>query len=99
MLGFALKAGKTATGTDAIIQRSRSVSLIVVCRTLQENALKKIVKAASGTPIIRHKTEELSAIIKKTGVKAIGVTDTQMAQAIDNFLDEQYERLTEVGHW
>ena len=96
MLGFAIKAGKVLFGSDNILANAKRKYLIVVCKTLSENGLNRLINNAAATPILRNKHDPLSALVYKDNCKAIAVTDKQMATAVLNgYNNNDYELLSE----
>lgn len=85
LIGFAVKARKVVYGTDNI--ETRKIALIICCKSLGENSLKRMKKISENTKtplVISH--FPLENIVYKQGVKAIAITDKQMSQAIINFI-------------
>lgn len=90
LLGFALKAAKVVFGAD-LIERSGKIKIIICCKTLSENTLKRMiaVKERKNIPLIIT-AEPLEDILHRAGCKAAAVTDAQMATSIINNLSEKY---------
>lgn len=93
MLNFAMRAGKAVYGTETITESRRKL-VILVCRTLSENSLKKLVKDNQKTMIIKTKAFDLFDLTHKNG-KAIAVIDKNMADEIIKNINENYEVISE----
>ena len=93
MLNFAMRARKAVYGTETITESRRKL-VILVCRTLSENSLKKLVKDNQKTMIIKTKAFDLFDLTHKSG-KAIAVIDKNMADEIIKNINENYEVISE----
>lgn len=91
LLGFAVKANKIAFGTDNILKSK--VYLIIVSGSLSDGAVNKLKNAKKDVPIYLSSTG-VDILIKRDGCKAVGVKDNQMANAIINNFDSNYQRIT-----
>ena len=96
LLGFAMRAGKVVFGTDSIERYHKRMYLILMCGTLAENSRSKILNAYGKVPKVISRTAKLSDITHRQGVKALAVTDRQMAEAIINNMNGSYQLVTEV---
>ena len=96
MLGFAMKAGKVLFGSDNLLANGKRKYLIVICKSLSENGINRLVNNASTVPIIKTKNQLLSELTHKDNCKAIAFTDKQMANAVLNsYNNNEYELLSE----
>ena len=95
LVGFAIKSGKVVFGMDAILRNSRRKGLIITDKTLSEGSRDKLVRQANGTVVISRVTP-VSEITHREGCKVIAITDKQMAQAILDNMNGNYQILTEV---
>ena len=93
MLNFAIKARKAVYGVETITDSRRKL-IIIVCRTLSENSLKKLINDNQKTMIIKTKTFDLFDLTHKSG-KAIAVTDKNMVDEIIKNINENYEVISE----
>ena len=94
LLGFAIRAGKVVFGYDNI-ESNRKCVLIIVCKSLSQNAKERVLRKAGKTTVIETQCA-LSEITHRNGCKAIALTDKQMAHAVINCLNERYHLVTEV---
>lgn len=94
LLGFAIKANKIVYGTDNVI--IKKVKLILISDMLSKSTIKKIYFNKKEIPIysVKHFDELLSG---RPGCKVIGITDSQMATAMENNLDSNYLRISVEG--
>ena len=96
LIGFAIKAGKVTFGSDNILAYSKKKYLVVICKTLSENGVKRLLNNLQSVPILKTKTCELSSLVFRDNCKAIALTDRQMASAIlNNYNNNDYELLSE----
>lgn len=94
LLGFAIKANKIVYGTDNVI--IKKVKLILISDTLSKTTIKKIYNNKKEIPIYSVKNfDEL--LLGRPGCKVIGITDSQMATAMENNLDSNYLRISVEG--
>ena len=96
LIGFAIKAGKVVFGTDAILRYRKKMPLIVVCRTLADNATDKIIRYAERSTVVVSEREEVATLTHRQGCKAIAITDKQMSEAILKTMYGNYRLVTEV---
>ena len=96
LLGFAIKAGKTVFGTDSIERYRKKKHLIFICNTMSEGSKEKLIRANKGTPIVVCRDSSLEEITHRQGLKALALTDRQMAEALLNNINESYQLVTEV---
>ena len=87
LLGFALKAGKTVFGIDSIERYRKKKYLIFICKSIRDN---------KDTPIIICRDSSLEEITHRQGLKALALTDRQMAEALLKNINESYQLVTEV---
>lgn len=96
LIGFAIRANKIIYGIDNIEILRKKRYLIVVCNSLSERTLKRVMSAAQERkiPVIRVKHKLLEDVVHKTQCKVIAVKDNQMSTAIMKYINENYEVLT-----
>lgn len=82
-IGFAIKSRNIIFGTDSIVA-SRKVKLILVSDSLSESSLKELNQFAEKKKILIEKlaNEEFFELTCKQQVKAIAITDENLASAI-----------------
>lgn len=95
-LGFCLRARKIALGSGSIDVLKKGVYLIIVCSTASENTFKLAVKYKNrfSCPLIVCKCG-LENAVHREGCKVAAVRDYELAQAILNNADGDYELYTE----
>lgn len=83
-LGFCIRSGSLIFGTDNIENKKKGVHLILVDEELGHNSLKVIIKSKErfACPLLIAEKEVLGEYIHRFGVKAIAVTDKNLASAI-----------------
>ena len=95
MLGLAKRAGKVVSGTDAVIDRVRdgSAVLVIVSGDASESTQKRVTDKCKfyGTEYIVY--EGVGKAIGKDGCAAIAIVDKNFADAVLNI----YNNLTEVA--
>ncbi|MDR0426648.1 MAG: hypothetical protein LBH24_05735 [Clostridiales bacterium] len=95
-IGFAVKAGRVLYGVESIERYKRAKYLILTCPTLAENSRKRLMAKIEGIPVIQPKNETLSALLHRENCKAAALTDRELAQAVLKYLDDGFQRMTEV---
>ena len=86
-IGFSIKSGRIIWGLDNILGSRKLPKLIIICSTLKDNSEKKLLTFADGKGIkaLKLTDKTLDGIVNKANCKVIGLTDTNLAQAvIDN---------------
>lgn len=96
LLGFAMRANKVVLGTDAIERWRKKKYLLLICHTLGENSRKKLLSLSAGIPAALVTEGTLGERVHREGVKALLVTDKQLADAILNNMNGSYRTITEV---
>ena len=91
-LGFCIKARKIALGSGAIDTLRGGVRLIIVDGAATKNSQKLALKFKTrfSCPMVVCKSGFENAV-NKVGCKIAAVTDGELAKAILNNLDENYE--------
>ena len=92
LIGFAVKANKLIYGVDELIEGKRKRYLIIYCHTLSDRskAAVKEVALRDKVPLIETKGKKLEEIVYKNNCKVIGVSNKQMADAIIEYITEDY---------
>ncbi len=90
LLGFAIKANKIVFGTDNILKKR--VYLIIAADSLSKVAVKKLVSTKKDVPLFITNLS-IEQFIRREGCKVIGLADSQMANAIINNFDSNYQRI------
>ncbi|MCL2234449.1 MAG: hypothetical protein FWC02_02075 [Firmicutes bacterium] len=81
-IGFAVKSGKTVYGLDNIESYRKRIHLLVICSTAGKGLKRNLNMYAENKEIALIETKNLSEIVHKENVKAVGVTDKNLAKAI-----------------
>ena len=91
-IGFSIKARKIALGAGTIDLLRKDVYLLIVCSTASENARKVALKYKNrfSCPLIICKIG-LENVVHKPGCKIAAIRDNNLAQAICDNLDGDYE--------
>lgn len=95
-LGFCLRARKIVLGSGSVDLLKNDVHLIIVCSTASENTFKLAVKFKNrhSCPLMVCKVG-LENAVHKEGCKIAAVRDKNLAQAIVENADGDYELYTE----
>ncbi|MBQ8451427.1 MAG: hypothetical protein IJ538_01455 [Clostridia bacterium] len=88
-VGFATKSRSAVIGTDNIL-KSKKNKLILVSSELSIQALNKIQIVANSQKIdiVKLTGTEMFSVISKSGIKALSITDDNLANAIKSCLTE-----------
>jgi hypothetical protein len=91
-LGFCIRSRKITFGLDGIEKLTKNVFLLVVSSTLSENSLKKAIKLKDKfqCPIILCNVD-LASVLHKEGCKAVAIQDKNLANAILENADENFQ--------
>jgi len=90
LLGFAIKAGRVIFGADNIVAAKKTY-LILICKGLSENSVKKLLRQDAQILISNKPLEE---VLHRPGCKSAAVTDKEMARAILQNSDNNFTRQT-----
>lgn len=80
-LGFAQKSGNAVIGMDNILTKHRDYKLILVCNSASDR-LKKEMYKFGGDKIAVLTVEDLAGLTNRSGCKAIGIIEPNLATAI-----------------
>ena len=86
-VGFAIKAGKVKYGVDNIICAKKAPAVILISSDLSDNSLKQLEKYMTAHAS-EHFIVDLKAILPGKNCKALGITDTNLADAIKSEIKE-----------
>ncbi len=91
-LGFCLKSRKIALGAGTVDLLKNGVYLLIVCSTASENTKKLAFKFKNrfSCPLIICKIG-LENVVHKSGCKIAAVRDANLAHAICDNLNDDYE--------
>lgn len=88
-LGFCVKARKVVFGVDNVEKQKKGVVLLIADETLGQNSLKELLKAKEkfDCPLLVAEKDVLGEWLYRAGVKAVAITDKNLASAIMRELD------------
>ena len=83
-LGFCIRAGKIIFGVELIERQKKGVKLLMADGAIGKNSFKPTVQAHEkfGCPLLITAENELGALLHRPAVKAIAITDENLAAAI-----------------
>ena len=83
-LGFCIRSRKILFGVDNIEKQRKNVFLLLADEKISENSLKILIKSKEkfACPLIIMQAEKLGELVYRPTVKAVGVTDKNLASAI-----------------
>lgn len=84
-IGFAKKSNKIVVGTDNIIA-SNKCKIVLVSDELSDNSKKKIEKIYK---VFKISANVFNEVVNMEAVKAVAITDENLASAIRNLLEVQ----------
>ena len=93
MIGLAARAGKLASGSDAVIVaiRSGNVELLIITKDISRNSLEKILKNTGSKEITCYSfgtSEELGYALGKPDRTVAAITDKSFAEGISAILEK-----------
>ena len=93
LIGLAARAGKVASGSDAVTGaiRSGNVELLIITKDISRNSLEKILKNTGSKEITCYsfgKSEELGYALGKPDRTAAAITDKSFAEGISAILEK-----------
>ena len=88
-VGFAVRANKVVWGTDNVLAYKKKLRLVLISADLAENARAKLSAYCEAKParLIVVRDVSLAELTHRDGVKAIGVTDKNLSDAIISELE------------
>ena len=83
-VGFAVKAGKVVWGTDNLLAYKKKLRLVLASADLAENAREKLVAYCDARSVELTVLQGITVaeLVCRDGVKVIGVSDKNLADAI-----------------
>ena len=90
-LGFCIRAQKVIFGVDNIENKRRGVCLLLADETLGRSSFQTMVKAKEkfGCPLYIASAETLSNWTHRPAVKAVAITDHNLASAIISIVESE----------
>ena len=92
-IGFCIKSGNIALGAGAVeVQKPGKVHLLIISADASQNAMKVGIKFKNkfNCPLLICKAE-FERIVNREGCKIAAIKDRQLAKAIMENLDDNYE--------
>ena len=88
-VGFAVRANKVVWGTDNVLAYKKKLRLVLVSADLAVNALEKLTAYCEAKPSALRILADVTVaeLVHREGVKAIGITDKNLSDAIIAELD------------
>lgn len=92
LLGFAVKAGKLIYGADNLDTIRKRIFLIIMCASTADNTREKVIQSAlkRKVPLVIA-LKPLQDILYKQNCKIAALQDEQMANAIMNNLNDNFQ--------
>ncbi len=87
-VGFSIKAKKIIFGVDNIVTSKKIAKVVLYSDSLSENSLKKLLEYAKLKNIDAYRLD-LSAVLPNKNCKALGLTDSNLAEAVKSELKEE----------
>ncbi len=82
-MGFAIRGRQAIFGYDAITAYKKKQVLVVVCNTMPEKSLVKLTQfCQNNIALVKVTNLTLGEYVGRDNVKAISVTNTELAKAI-----------------
>lgn len=88
-IGFAVKSGKIIFGTDNLLEQRKHPKIILIDPTLSDNSREKLIRHAERKGIFTAVTT-LDEYLPGRNCKAVGITETNLAEAVKKELKESY---------
>ena len=93
LIGLAARAGKVASGSDAVTGaiRSGNVELLIITKDISRNSLEKILKNTGSKEITCYSfgtSEELGYALGKPDRTVAAITDKSFAEGISAILEK-----------
>ena len=81
-IGFAIKSNSVIIGIDNILKSNKKIYVVIMDKNLAQNSKYKITNFCEQKEIRVVETDNLEDIVYKTGVKAIAITNENLANQI-----------------
>ena len=83
-LGFCIRARKIVFGSEMISRQKKGVYLLLADGGIGKSSFKPVVAASErfGCPIVMTDAEALGELLSRPAVKAVAITDKNLASAI-----------------
>ena len=90
-LGFCIRSRKIIFGAETIEKQKKGVYLLIIDGGIGKNSLKPMVKAQEtlGCPLYITETGALAEWVHRPAVKAVAITDKNLATAMLNSADSE----------
>ena len=90
-LGFCIRARKIIFGVEMIERQKKGVHLLIVDGAIGKNSLKPTLQAQErfGCPLLETAAGALGETLYRPAVKAVAITDSNLASAILSVVDSE----------
>lgn len=90
-LGFCIRARKIIFGVEMIERQKKGVYLLIVDGSIGKNSLKPTLQAKErfGCPLLETTAGGLGETLHRPAVKAVAITDNNLAAAILSVVDSE----------
>ena len=90
-LGFCIRARKIIFGVEMIERQKKGVHLLIVDGAIGKNSLKPTLQAQErfGCPLLETAVGALGETLHRPAVKAVAITDSNLASAILSVVDSE----------
>ena len=92
-LGFCIRARKIIFGVEMIERQKKGIKLLIADGAIGKNSLKSMVNAQAkfACPFLMTDEGALSAAVHRPAVKAVAITDQNLAKAILSVADSELQ--------
>lgn len=92
-LGFCIRSGKIAFGTDNVDKQKKGVQLLLADASMGDSSFKTILKAKErfACPLLIVDAGILGERLHRPAVKAVAITDKNLASAILTCVDSELQ--------
>ncbi len=99
-LGFCIRSRKIIFGTEMISRQKKGVKLLIMDGGLGANSLKIMVRAQEilGCPLLQTEVGALGELTHKPAVKAVAITEENLAAAMLSVAEENKLKLYSGGN-
>ena len=90
-IGFAIKSGKIKLGTDCL-ERAKKCAVVIVCESASQNCMEKAKSLSGkfGCTLLKTSGVKLEDIVYKKNCKLAGITDMNLARAVEDNMEENF---------
>lgn len=94
-VGFSIRSGKVKLGVNAVSFYKGKIPLMILCDTATENTKKEVLSLSKrfGSKVLLTKVDTVEDLTNKPFCKLCAVLDENLAQAILDNVDENFQIL------